>query len=264
LNSLGKFNWQEAIREHGAEYGLAPDWGWGGLIPGLASIQLRADTHVFGCDTSDGDQLSKAEVEGRRQVRAMMDLIRKYGPADAEIALVDLAATIGARETKRIVAGYRLTGDDVLHGRRFDDAIANGSYRVDIHHADGPGITFRYLDGTEEVIPERGAKPVRKRWRDPVATDPTFYQIPWRCLLQEHVPNLVLAGRMLDADKTAFSAARVMVNMNQTGEAAGVACAIAVKKGLPIQSVNPSTIRKALADGGSIIKEESQNRVPVN
>lgn len=215
LNSLGDFDWQDGIRQHGAEFGLDPDWGWGGPIPGLPGIQMRADTHVFNCDTSDGDQLSHAEIEGRRQVRAFMDLIRKYGPANGDIALVDLAAVIGVRETRRIVAGYRLTGDDVLNGRPFEDAIANGSYRVDIHHADGPGITFRYLDGTEVVIPERGTDPVRTRWRDPVDVDPTYYQIPWRCLLQNRISNLVLAGRMLDADKMAFSAARVMVNMNQ-------------------------------------------------
>jgi hypothetical protein len=219
----------------------------------MPGIQFRADTHVFDCDTSDANQLSHAEIEGRRQVRTIMDLIRRYGPADSNIALVDLAAVIGARETKRIVASYRLTGDDVLNGRRFEDAIANGSYRVDIHHADGTGITFRYLDGAEVVIPKRGAECVQKRWREPVDEDPTFYQIPWRCLLQNRISNLVLAGRMLDADKVAFSAARVMVNMNQTGEAAGVACALAIKQSLPIQSVDPTTIRKALAEDGSII-----------
>lgn len=253
FGTLGDFDWQRAIREHGSEFGLDPDWGWGGPIPDLNDIQLRADTHVFGCNTADGEQLSRAEIEGRRQVRAMMDLIRKYGPEGSHIALIDLAATIGARETKRVAGSYRLTGDDVLYGVRFDDAIANGTYRVDIHHADGPGITFRYLDGTEVMIPERGAAAVKTRWRDPIDVDPTFYQIPWRCLLQERVPNLVLAGRMLDADKTAFSAVRVMVNMNQTGEAAGVACAIALKKGRSVQELDPADIRQTLADGGSII-----------
>lgn len=253
LNTLGDFNWVQAIREHGAEFGLDPDWGWGGSIPGLPNIQFRAHTHVFGCDTSEADQLSKAEIEGRRQVRAIIDLIRKYGPDDSEIVLVDLAASIGARETKRIAAGYRLTGDDVLYGRRFDDAIANGSYSVDIHHTDSPGITFRYLNGIETVIPESGLPSIQKRWRDPIDKDPTFYQIPWRCLLQDRISNLALAGRMLDADKIAFSAARVMVNMNQTGEAAGVACAIAVKQNIPIQSVDPAEIRENLKKGGSII-----------
>ncbi|MFO7871189.1 MAG: FAD-dependent oxidoreductase [Kiritimatiellia bacterium] len=253
LHTLGDFDWQEAVREHGEEFGLRKDWGWGAYVPGLPGIQLRADSHVFDCDTSNAEQLTRAEIEGRRQVRAVMDLIRKYGPAGSEIGLADLAASIGARETRRIVCNYRLTGDDVLRGKRFEDAIANGSYRVDIHHADGPGITFRYLNGTEVVIPERGMPGVRGRWRDPLPEDPTFYQIPWRCLLQDRFGNLVPAGRMLDSDKQAFSAARVMVNTNQTGEAAGVACALALQKNKMVQELDPSDIRKTLSDGGSVI-----------
>jgi hypothetical protein len=253
LDRLGAFDWQAAVREHGHEFGLAPDWGWGTTIPGLSDIQLRADTHVFNTNAADGDQLTRAEIEGRRQVRAIMDVIRKYGPPEAGIALVDLAATIGVRETRRAAARYCLTTDDLLYGRRFKDAIANGSYRVDIHHDDGPGITFRYLDGTQSVISERGRPGVKSRWRAPLAVDPTFYQIPYRCLMQEQIPNLALAGRMLDADKAAFSAVRVMVNMNQTGEAAGVACALALRHNQTLQQIDPQQLRRMLADGGSII-----------
>jgi len=254
LGTLGDFDWQAAVREHGAEFGLDPDWGWGGAIPGIPDVQMRADTHVFNADVSDAEQLTRAEIEGRRQVRAIMDVIRRYGPPQAAIALADLAAAIGARETRRIVARYRLTGDDVLFGRRFEDAIANGSYRVDIHHSDGPGITWRYLDGTERIIRERGLPAETGRWRDPLPEgDPTFYQIPFRCLVQERVPNLVLAGRMLDADRIAFSAVRVMVNMNQTGEAAGVACALAIRNDCPIGDIDPQRLRRTLAEGGSII-----------
>ena len=253
LDTLGAFDWGTVVREHGPEFGLQRDWGWGTSIPGLPDVEMRADTHVFGADISDADQLTRAEIEGRRQVRAIMDMIRKYGPHGASITLVDLAATIGARETSRIGAKYRLTGDDVLYGRRFSDAIANGTYRVDIHHADGPGITFRYLDGMEEVISERGTAPRMGRWRDPLPEDPTFYQIPFRSLVQERVPNLMLAGRMLDADKVAFSAVRVMVNMNQTGEAAGVACALAIENTSALVDLNPQLLRAKLAEGGSIV-----------
>jgi len=254
LGTLGDFNWESAVREHGSEFGLKPDWGWGGAIPGLPDVQLRADNHVFNTDVSDAEHLTRAEIEGRRQVRAIMDVIRRHGPPDASIALADLAATIGARETRRIVARYCLTGDDVLFGHRFEDAIANGSYRVDIHHSDGPWITQRYLDGTERIIPERGLPAKTGRWRDPLPEgDPTFYQIPFRSLVQDRVPNLVLAGRMLDADKIAFSAVRVMVNMNQTGEAAGVACALAIRSGCAIGDVDPQQLRRTLAEGGSII-----------
>ncbi len=253
MKGLAGFDWQRCVKEHGEEFGLDADWGWGGPIPGLPDIQMRADTHVFKCDTLDAGQLSFAEIEGRRQVRALMDLIRKYGPPRTEPVLVDLASTIGVRETKRAVAGYRLCGEDVLFGKSYKDAIANGSYRVDIHHADGPGITFRYLDGTELVVSERGAEPLKRRWREPIKCDPTFYQIPLRCLVQERIKNLMLAGRMLDADKVAFSAVRVMVNMNLTGEAAGVAAVLALSQGLAVQELDPGLVRKTLADGGSII-----------
>ena len=252
-SQLGDFNWVEAIREHGSEFGLRPDWGWGSPIPGVPDLQLRADTHVFDCETTDARQLTEGEMEGRRQIRAIMDLIRQYGPAEANITLVDIAARIGARESHRIKARYRLTADDLLYGRRFPDAIANGTYRVDIHHADGPGITFQYLDGTEKVIPERGVPAIEGRWRDPLPEDPCFYQIPWSCLLQERLPNLLCCGRMLDADRRAFSAARVMVNMNQTGEAAGVAAALAMQEKQAVQQLDPVIIRDLLADGGSII-----------
>ncbi len=253
IGQLGSFDWQKAVREHGHEFGLKKDWGWGSAIPHLANIELRADTHVFDTDTSDSDQLTRAEIEGRRQVRAIMDIIRKYGPADSEVTLVDLAATIGARETRRMAAAYRITGDDVLYGRSFADTIANGSYRVDTHHSDGPGITFRYLDGTEEIIEERGKPAIFGRWREPLAEDPTYYQIPFRSLVPGRITNLVLAGRMLDADSLAFSAVRVMVNMNQTGEAAGVACVIALENNSSISEVDPLTLRKKLVAGGSIL-----------
>jgi len=253
MGGLGDFDWQAAIREHGEEFGLEADWGWGGPIPGMPKLQFRADSHVFGLDTTRGDDLTEAEIEGRRKIRAMLDVIRKYGPPDAPVHLAALAATLGIRESRRICASYRLTGDDVLSGRRFDDAIANGSYPVDIHHADGAGITFRYLDGTERVVPERGQPAIPGRWREPVDEDPTFYQVPFRSLLQQRVPNLMLAGRMLDADKTAFSAVRVMVNTNQTGEAAGVAAWLALNGSMPVQQVDPARLRETLAAGGSVI-----------
>jgi 2-polyprenyl-6-methoxyphenol hydroxylase-like FAD-dependent oxidoreductase len=251
--TLGDFDFEAALREHGGEFGLPADWGWGSPIPGLDDVQLRAETHVFDTDTSDAEELTRAEIEGRRQVRAILDLIRKYGPAESKLGLVDLAATIGTRETRRFQAQYQLTGTDVLHGTRFDDAIANGSYRVDIHHADGPGITFRYLNGVEVVIPERGAPEERGRWREEWDENPSFYQIPFRCIVQEQVPNLIYAGRMLDADKVAFSAVRVMVNTNQLGEAAGVACALAAETGGGIPDLDPARVRTVLCDGGSII-----------
>lgn len=252
MHSLADWDWQKAVSKYGPEFGLEEDWGWQSAIPGLPGIEMHAGAHVFGVDTSRGDQLTGSEIEGRRKVRAIMDIIRKYGPSHSSIGLVDLAAVIGARETRRIRAQYQLTGDDVLYGKCFDDAIAYGSYRVDTHHSNGAGITFKYLDGRQEVVPRRGAQMEIGRWREPLDRDPTFYQIPYRCLLQEKYPNLLLSGRMLDADKVAFSGVRVMVNMNQTGEAAGVAAYLALDSECSVQDVDVCDLQKELEKGGSV------------
>ena len=47
--------------------------------------------------------------------------------------------------------------------------------------------------------------------------------------------NVLCAGRMLDCDRGAYGAVRVMVNCNQMGEAAGVAAARCVAEGVPIE-----------------------------
>lgn len=140
-------------------------------------------------------------------------------------------------ETRRSEAEYRLTEDDVLTGRRFDDAIANGSYRVDIHYPEGGGFLFKYLDGTQASFTHRGRE--TGRWRPETRVNRTFYQIPYRCMVHRRLRNLIMAGRMIAADAPDFGAIRVMVNMNQTGEAAA---------DVPIDD-----LRRALADGGSLI-----------
>ncbi len=148
---------------------------------------------------------------------------------------------------------HQLTGDEVLHGERFGDAIANCSYRVDIHHADKPGITLRYLDGRQTYHrPGYPAEP--GRWRPEQRENPTFYQIPYRRLIpQGPYGNLLAAGRFIDADEEAHAAIRVMVNMNQTGEAAGTAAFLALRQQAPASALDPATLRATLAENGSIV-----------
>ncbi|WP_309398255.1 FAD-dependent oxidoreductase [Cerasicoccus maritimus] len=249
-DSLGNANWGALIREHADEYDLPDGFAWGGNIPG-SDVFMLAGTRVFeNCSTAEG--FTKAEIEGRRQVRAIQDILRKYAP-ESKLALQALPARIGIRETRHVRCLHQLTGDEVLHGKRFDDAIANGSYRVDIHHDDKPGITFRYLDG-REVYTRPGLPHENGRWREATAQSPTFYQIPYRSLVpQGPFGNVLAAGRFIDADTVAHGAIRVMVNMNQTGEAAGVAAYLALKNECPAREVSPAKLRTTLADGGSII-----------
>ena len=224
---------------------------WASPRVGSADDRMVAGTRVAGANCADADELTAAELEGRRQVRGMLDILRRRG---GDVSLVELASAIGIRETRHARCLHRLTEQEVLEGVRFDDAIANGSYRVDVHHSGRPGLTFRYLDGREcyhDLEPSRPAQ--EGRWRPVRDVDPTFYQIPYRCLVPRGSANVLVAGRLIDADRGAYGAIRVMLNTNQTGQAAGAAAAIAIQDGCTVDRVDVGRLRDALQAQGCLI-----------
>jgi hypothetical protein len=182
----------------------------------------------------------------------MCDIVREHFVGGRSIGLSTLPARIGIRESRHAQCLHTLTEEEVLSGKRFPDAIANGTYRVDIHHNDKPGVTFRYLDGREEyVVPNAPTKV--GRWRPVTAESPTFYQIPYRSLVPRGSQNVLVAGRLLDADRGAFGAVRVMVNCNQTGQAAGTAAYLALRDRKGVADVPPEKLRGLLAEQGAIV-----------
>ncbi len=225
---------------------------WSAKVPGLPDARMIAGTRVHGADLSDADQRTNAEIEGRRQVRAMLDIIRGETKQGKDAALAALPARIGIRETRHAQCQHILKENEVLDGTRFPDAIANGSYRVDIHDFDRPGITFRYLDGREHYV-EPGVSSKWSRWRSERDKDPTFYQIPYRSLLPVGSANVLVAGRVLGADRGAFGAVRVMVNCNQTGEAAGTAAHLALDASTSVAQIDTAKLRGVMQSQGSII-----------
>ena len=249
--ALNESNVGALIREHGPAYNLPPTFSWGNYVPN-SDVYMLAATRIHGINPANADDLTHGEIEGRRQVRAITDILRAHAPG-CRLSLEALPSRLGLRESRHIRSPYQLTGDDVLSGRTFDDAIAQGSYRVDVHHQDKPGITLRYLDGREEYH-RPGFPSENTRWRPETAVNPTYYQIPYRTLLPLAGPaNVIVAGRMLDVDPIAHAAVRVMVNMNQTGEAAGVAAVLALETNTPLRSLNVATLRAKLTAGGSAL-----------
>ncbi|MBN2325814.1 MAG: FAD-dependent oxidoreductase [Candidatus Omnitrophica bacterium] len=249
--SLQGINLNQLIAEHRSEFDLPEGFMWGSYVPD-SDVYMLAGTRIYDVNCAEAGDLTAAEMEGRRQIRAIQDILRKYAP-ESNITLQALPSHIGLRETRHIRCQYQLKDDDVLYGRRFDDAVANGSYRIDVHHQDKPGITLKYLDGRMDYI-RPDAPRESGRWREKNEVNPTYYQIPFRSLIpQGPYGNVIIAGRMLDAETEAFSAVRVMVNMNQTGEAAGVAAWLALNADQRIEQVDPRLLRSELEKGGSIV-----------
>jgi len=102
---------------------------------------------------------------------------------------------------------YRLTDDDILEGRKFDDGICLVTFGVDVHK----------LKSDDTLNCDRGyhAKP---------------YHIPYRCLVAKECGNLFLAGRCISGDFYPHASYRVMGNMAATGEAVGFAAACCARE----------------------------------
>jgi hypothetical protein len=246
------FDYRKAIFDPKYKHALKPGFIWDSPIPNVPGALMVYATRVNAADCSDADQLTKAEMEGRRQARAIRDILHDNFDGGEAVQITDLAPYIGTRETRHIDCLHTLTEKEVLEGVRFDDAVANGSYRVDVHHSDKPGLTFRYLDGTEQyLVPGRPA--VAGRWRPQRDSNPTFYQIPYRSLVPKGSKNVLVTGRLLDADRGAFGAVRVMVNGNQTAEAVAAACWLALKNGWDVTQVDVKKLRQTLSENGAIV-----------
>lgn len=242
------------VSQHGKEFGLSDDWGWYEKIPGMEHVYLRADQHVTRADVCHARGLSEGEMEGRRNAFAIQDLLRKY--ASRDYTIVNLCGMLGIRDSYHYKTRFYATGTDLLMGRRYEDAILQGSYRVDIHHEGDNGITFKELNGEASTFYGKGTKEVRWNWREEAGLDDRYarcYQLPFSALVQDKISNLLLAGRMIHADEAAYGALRVMICCNQMGEAAGTAAYLALHHQQNVLEIDGTEVRKELRKGGSAL-----------
>ena len=244
------------VREHCKEFGLEDDWGWSKHLYGSKDIAMRADTHVFGLRLDCADDLTLAETEGRRMADAFASLIRKYSGRDETYPIVGLCSHIGTRETLHYQTRFKADERSLLLGKRYDAPVMNGTYRVDIHHSEDMGITFRYLDGREDTFYGRNTRKISGNWRERenISGEPAkYYQIPFEILVVDGYDNFIPVGRMINADEGSFGALRVMVNLNQLGESAGVAAYLCVNEGKSVADIEYKKVTKLLREGGSAL-----------
>jgi len=190
------------------------------------SIKIK----VPGFDGTSSEQLTSAEIQGRRKMMQVLDYYRRVEKKNWE--LDHCSPMIGIREGRRIHGEYTLTVDDVRAGRQFSDAVAVGCYQLDAHDPTDDKRTY-ILPVNELKVPP--------------------YQIPARSLIPKGMHDLLVAGRNVSADQLALSSARVMTTCAMTGQAAGIVAAISIQKGCSVQdmaSVHYGALRKCLDDAG--------------
>ena len=215
---------QEAIQS--GEYNLPRKEGSVHITP-LEGVMATNMTRVGQIDATDPEQLTRAEVEGRRQAVEYFRFLRDKVPGYEKAALSWLSHQVGVRESRRVSGEYRLTRADVLAARKFPDAIAQCGAPIEDHHS---GDQTRW-----EYLPEGDT-----------------YQIPFRCLLPQGAPGLLVAGRCLSADHDAHASVRSMGQCMAMGQAAGAAAALASAGGLLPAELPVEKLQEKLREMGAL------------
>lgn len=213
--------------------GKVPRYGgpwFGGLWKDVAWVN---SVRVVG-DASFNDELTAAEIQGRKDAMKLTQYFRTTIPGFEDARIQRTGAQIGVRETRRLDGVYLLSGDDVRNEAEFDDAIGLGCWSIDEHPNEARSNHSMYV--------------------------PLPFQIPYRALLPKDVGSLLVAGRCMSVDRDALASVRVGATCTVTGQAAGVAAAIAAKQSLQPNEVDVKRLQSVLKDQGAMLDLPQKGR----
>jgi len=186
------------LAEKGAQYGLARRDGFVFSFP-AAGESLVNLTHLE--TPLEPLAASRAVLEGRAQADRVVEFLRREFPAEFARARVKAYGLPGIRQTRMLRGLHRLSGDEVRQGVRFADAIACGSWPIELH-----------------------AAPESVHWEE--LGDDHLHWVPLGSLVSREAANLAACGRCISADPVALASVRVIGTCIATGAAAAQLVAV--------------------------------------
>lgn len=207
------------------ETGLIPEnlntiSGTWGAIYETGDLTYLNLVHLAECDGSSPDDLTHFEIEGRRQAMLAIQAMQRFNPGCENAKLRNFGMTLGVRDTRKIDAVYNMTEMDVREQGRFEDSI---------------GIFPEFIDGYGILI---------------LPTTGRYFQMPYRTLVPKAVENLLVAGRATGGDKVSHAATRNMMCCTVSGQGAGVAAAISVKRDIRFDHMDLHALQSELVRQG--------------
>jgi hypothetical protein len=202
---------------------LATIAGTWGTVTDQGDLTYLNLVHLFGCDGTNPDDLTRGEIEGRRQAVLAVQALQRFMPGCENAKLRNFGMTLGIRDTRKIDAAYNLTESDVRQQARFDDSI---------------GIFPEFIDGYGILI---------------LPTTGRYFHLPYRALLPRNIENLLVAGRSIGGDRISHAAVRNMMCCAVTGQGAGVAAAVSVRSGEALDRLDMALVQAELRRQGARI-----------
>ena len=177
----------------------------------------------------DPIEISKAEVEGRKQVWQLYKYLKKAVPGFKNSKLITTGPNIGIRSSRRLIGNYTINVEDILAGKKFEDGISACGYPVDIHSSDGAATNSTFL--------KYGV----------------WYTIPYRCLLNNKIKNILATGRIISCTFEAQASLRVSPSCGAIGHACGVSAALSIINNVLPTDLDANLLRKELKQQGAFL-----------
>lgn len=188
-------------------------------------------TQVNAVDGTNADDLTRAELDGRRQAYQVLDFLHQHAPGYEAAHIALMPAVVGVRETRRFLGRAYLTRDDLLAGKSWPDAVVRqASFPIDIHNPAGSGQAEGQTQGVQGAA--AAVKP---------------YDIPYGCLVPRDTDGLLLAGRCISGSHDAHASYRVQCIALAIGAAAGAAAAVAAQGAISPAAADVQSVQKLLA-----------------
>lgn len=189
--------------------------------PGSDEVVINM-TRIQQLNPLDPNDLSKAELIGRKQIELLVGFFQKQIPGFSNAFLSSIAPQVGIRESRRMIGIYSLTKQDIQSGTMFTDMIAKSSYPIDLHSPTDHGMEIASVGGNG------------------------VFGIPYRCLITGQMSNLLTAGRSLSATHQALASVRLTPSAMATGQAAGTAAALCHDLNMATTSLPVELLKKQL------------------
>lgn len=187
-------------------------------------------TQINKVDGTQVEDLTRAELEGRRQAFQVLDFLRKHAPGYQDAYITRMPAVVGVRESRRFVGLVQLTRQHLQEGKKWPDAVVRGAhFSIDIHNPAGSGQAEGHKQGIQGAA--ASVKP---------------YDIPYGCLVPRKIDGLLLAGRCISGTHEAHASYRVQCIAMAIGAAAGAAAAVAAQQQGSPGAVDVHQVQKLL------------------
>ena len=159
------------------------------------------------------DMIAEAEEIRDRLLLAIYGAFSraKKHPKNANKVLNFCPYLLGKRESRRILGDWVYSQKDVASTTPFEDAIATGSWAIDLHYDN-------CKKGVDFLTTCKGNTYGR-------------YWIPYRCIYSRNVGNLFVVGRCFSCTHVGLGGPRVINTLSQLGVAAGEAAAMCKELG---------------------------------